>query len=97
MFYRSGTDKPRALTLTRNETAWMLPASSCRDLVAVLTKYKVKGAQRHLVVCSTYLPYDSEDTPPSKELEELVRYCETEWGSTNCSRSGETLVKFLNL
>jgi hypothetical protein len=31
-----------------------------------------------LVVCSAYLPYDSEEPPPSKELEDLVRYCETE-------------------
>jgi len=31
-----------------------------------------------LVICSAYLPYDSEDPPPSKELEELVRYCKNE-------------------
>jgi hypothetical protein len=39
-----------------------------------------------LVICFAYLPYDSEDPPPSKELEELVRYCENEnlypWGVT---------------
>jgi hypothetical protein len=63
------------------------------------------------VVCSAYLPYDSED-PPSKKLEELVRYCEkgnlhlvvgcdsnthhSAWGSTNCDSRGEGLVEFLN-
>jgi hypothetical protein len=56
----------------RNETAWMLPGFSCRDLVAVLTKYNKEGAERRLVECSAYLSYDSEDPPPSKELEELV-------------------------
>jgi hypothetical protein len=62
-FYGSGTDRPRACILTRNETAWMLPEFSCRDLVAVLIKYKEGSAERHLVVCSAYLPYDSEDPP----------------------------------
>jgi len=50
----------------------MLPGFSCRDLVAVLMKYKEEGAEQHLVVCSAYLPYDSKDPPPSKKLEELV-------------------------
>jgi hypothetical protein len=50
----------------------MLPEFSCRDLVAVLIKYNEEGAERRLVVCSAYLPYDSEDPPPSKELEELM-------------------------
>ena len=63
-------------------------------------------------MCSAYQPYDSEDAPPSRELEELVRYCEKEnipllvwcdsiahhtaWGSTNCYGRGEALMEFLN-
>jgi len=78
LFHASGIDRPRACILTRNETAWILPGFSCRDLVAVLIKYKDRGAERRLVVCSAYLPYDSEHPPPSKELEEFVRYCENE-------------------
>ena len=90
----------------------MLPGFSCRDLVAVLIKYDEEGAERRLVVCAAYLPYDSEDPPPSNEFEELVRYCENEnlylvvgcdpnvhhsvWGSTNCNSRGEVLVEFLN-
>jgi hypothetical protein len=46
------------------------------DLVAVLIKYLERGAERRLVVSFAYLPYDSEDSPPSKKLEKLVRYCE---------------------
>jgi hypothetical protein len=50
----------------------------------------------------------SEDPPPSRELEELVQYCESEnlyllvgcdsnahhtaWGSTNCNGRGEALI-----
>jgi hypothetical protein len=67
--------------------------------------------ERRLVICSAYLLYDSEDPPPTKELEELVRDCEKEhlylingcdsnahhsaWGSTNCNDRGEALVEFL--
>jgi hypothetical protein len=56
----------------------MLPGFSCRDLVAVFVKDIEDGAERRLVVCSAYLPYNSEDSPPSKEFEELVQYCENE-------------------
>jgi hypothetical protein len=103
LFSATETDRPRACTLARNETAWITPGFSCGDLVAVLIKYNEEGAERRLVVCSAYRPYDSEDPPPSKELEDLVRYCENEnlhlvacdsnahhsvWGSTNCNRRG---------
>ena len=70
------------------------------------------GAERRVVVCSAYMPYDSEEPPPSKELEELVHYCKSEnlylvmgcdskahhtaWGSTNCNDTGVALVEFLN-
>jgi len=89
----------------------MLPRFSCRGLVAVLINYNEDGADRRLVVCSAYLPSDSKDPPPLKELEELVRYCQTEnlhlvircelkahhtvWGGTNCNDRGVTLVEFL--
>jgi len=59
-----------------------------------------------------YLPYDSEDPPPPRELEDLVRYCENEniqllvgcdsnvhhtaWGNTNCNGTGEAFIEFLN-
>ena len=71
-----------------------------------------KGVERCLVICSAYLPYDSEDPPPSKGFEVLVRYCEKEnlhlvvgcdstahhsvWGSTNCNSREEALMEFLN-
>ena len=58
------------------------------------------------------MPYDSEDPPLSKELQDLVQYRENEnlclvvgcdsnahhsvWGSTDCNRRGEVLVEFLN-
>ena len=82
----------------------MLPGLFCRDLGVVLVKYVEDGEEGWLVVHSAYLPYDSEDPPPSRELEELVQYCENEnlylivgcdsnahpttWGSTNCNDRG---------
>jgi hypothetical protein len=82
----------------------MLPGFTCRDLVAVLIRYNKEGAERRLVVCSAYMLYDFEDPPPSKELEELVLYCEYEnlylvvgcdsnahhsvWCSTKCNSRG---------
>ena len=110
LYSSSGTDRPR---VWRKATACMLPGFSCRDLVAVLIKYNEEEAERGLVVRSAYLPYDSVDSPPSKEFEENLRYCENEnlylvvrcdsnahytvWGSTNCNTIGEALVDFLIL
>jgi hypothetical protein len=41
----------------------------CRDslvgtLVTVLVKFIEEGAEKQLVVCSAYLPYNPEDPPP---------------------------------
>ena len=90
----------------------MLLGLSCSDQVAVLIKYNKDGAERLLVVCSAYLPYDCQDPPPSKEYDELVRYRDSEnpylviacypnaqhivWGTTNFNPRKETLVEFLN-
>ena len=65
-----------------------------------------------MVACSAYLPLDSEDPPPTREFDKLVRYCEeknlqlvigcnsnchhTVWGSTNCSDRGVAFLEFLN-
>jgi hypothetical protein len=75
-------------------------------------KYRNGGVERRLVVCSAYLPYDSEDPLPTRELEKLVRHCErqkfylvvgcdsnmhhTALGSTNFNGRGEALIDFLS-
>jgi hypothetical protein len=112
LFSAGGIYRPRACILASNINTWMLPGFSCRDLVAVLINYNEERAERRLVVSSVYLPYDSEDPPPTKEFEELMRYCEerhlylvigcysnshhTAWGSNNCNDNGEALLEFLN-
>ena len=52
-----GKDRFRACIFARNMNIWELPGFSCRDVVAVLVKYDVDGAEMRLVLCSAYLPY----------------------------------------
>ena len=59
-----GKDRFKASIFARNMNILELPVFSCRDLVAVLVTYEVDGAEKRLVVCSSYLPYDSEDLSP---------------------------------
>jgi hypothetical protein len=54
LFSMSGIDRPRACILMRNETAWMLPGFSCRDLVAVLIKYNEMG-QNDIWLCVPHI------------------------------------------
>jgi len=112
LYFAGGKERPRACILARNRNACVLPDFSCRDLVAILMKYNEDAAERRLVVCSAYLPYDSEDRARSREMEVLVRYCEkenlsltvgcdsnalhTDWGSTSCNGRGESLLQFLS-
>jgi hypothetical protein len=58
LYSAGGTDKPKASILVWDMTTWTLPGFSSRELVAVLVKYSEDGADRRLVVCYTYLPYD---------------------------------------
>jgi hypothetical protein len=77
LFCAGGIDRPRACILRRNKTTWMLPGFACRDLVAVLINCNEEGG-RKAVDCSAYLSCDSEEPPTSQELEEFLRYCESE-------------------
>ena len=112
LFCMSGIDRPRACILAKNMNVWMLPGFSYRYLVVYPINYNDGEAERHLVVCFAYLPYDSVDPPLSRGSEELMRYCEElnlhlvigcdsnthhmVWGSTNCSDRGVALLEFLN-
>jgi hypothetical protein len=46
LFSVTGIYRAQAGILMRNETAWMLPEFTCRDLVAVLIKYSMEGVER---------------------------------------------------
>ena len=111
LYSARGKERTTGCILARIMNAWVLPEFSCRDLVALLIKCIEDGTEGQLVVCSASLQYDSEDLPPSREMEELIQYCENEnlhlivgcdsdahhtaWGSTNCNGRGEYLIEFL--
>jgi hypothetical protein len=72
--------------------------------------YTYGGGNRELIVSSAYLPYDSDEPPPSKKVKDII-YCHsskkqliigcdanahhTLWGSTGISPSGESLIEYL--
>ena len=102
---------PRACILASIDLGAQLLTNFCfRDLVAVQI-LDCRGPLKNLVVGSAYLPYDSPDPPPSRELEELVEFCQRKgwpllvgcdanahhilWGSTGVNPRGEALIDFL--
>ena len=82
LFCAGGTDRSRACISARNTNIWMLPGFSTRDLVAVQIKYFEGKTEKSLIACSAYLPYDSEEPPPTRELEEKKRTFNSLWGAT---------------
>jgi hypothetical protein len=78
-----------------------------RDATTVRITYTYGGGNRELVVTSAYLPYDSDEPPPSKEVKDIIDYCysrekqliigcdanahHTLWGSTGVNQRGESL------
>ncbi|XP_071580756.1 uncharacterized protein [Temnothorax nylanderi] len=90
----------------------LLPQFSDGDLVAVKLKLKMAdGGVRDLIVGSVYMPYDSEELPPQRNMVELVAYAKEKglelllrsdakshhlvWGSTDINPRGESLLNFV--
>jgi hypothetical protein len=81
------------------------------DATTVRITYTYGGVNRELVVSSAYLPYDSDEPPPSKEVKDIIDYCysrkkqliigcdanahHTLWGSTGVNPRGESLMEYL--
>jgi hypothetical protein len=73
--------------------------------------YTYRGGCEELIVASTYLPYDSDEPPPSKEMRDIMDYCQSRkkqlivgcdanahhifWGSSGTNPRGESLVELL--
>jgi hypothetical protein len=71
----------QACTLSSKIFSSLLPYTSLTVTVgyndtAVQMKYDEGEEKRSVVVCSVYLPFDSDDLPPTRKSEELVRDCE---------------------
>jgi splicing factor 45 len=46
-----------------------------RDATTVRLTYTYGGGNRELVVISAYLPYDSDEQSPTKEVRDITDYC----------------------
>ncbi|XP_046145749.1 uncharacterized protein LOC123989115 [Osmia bicornis bicornis] len=112
LYYDATSTRPRACIFVKKEiTALKLNEYCTADLSAVKVKLNLGGNTSELVICSAYLPYDSEDPPPTRELRALIGHCannglhlvigcdanshHTVWGSTNTNGRGTALLEYL--
>lgn len=104
---------PRACVfIHRRHSALKLSRFCSRDLAVASVRLRLGGALTDLIVCSAYLPYDSEDPPPTRELRVLADHCRREgldlvvgcdanshhviWGSSNTNERGSALLQYLS-
>ncbi|XP_046145681.1 uncharacterized protein LOC123988998 [Osmia bicornis bicornis] len=112
LHYDATSTRPRACIFVKKEIAALKLNEFCTaDLSAVKVKLNLGGNKSELVVCSAYLPYDSEEPPPTRELRALIDHCavkglhlvigcdanshHTVWGSTNTNGRGTALLEYL--
>jgi hypothetical protein len=46
-----------------------------RDATTVRITYSYLGGCKELIVASAYLPHDSDEPPPTKEMRDIIVYC----------------------
>ena len=112
IFVKMGAQRPRALVYTSAVIeAMMLDQYSTRDLVAIKIKYLDDNVEKNLIVGSAYLPYDSIERPPSKEITDILIFAKnnnlpiiigcdanahhTIWGSSDINDRGEALLEYI--
>jgi hypothetical protein len=82
-----------------------------RDTTTVRITYTYRGGCKELTVASAYLPYDSDEPPITKEMRDIIDYCQSRkkqliigcdanahhilWGSTGTNPRGVSLLEFL--
>ena len=108
VFTKNNQNNIRACIITTsNIDAWLLGQFCNEDQVAIAFKTN----QTIMVVCSTYMPYDSVDPPPPKLMRDLTSFCEqkgwgliigadanshnTAWGSSDTNLRGEELLNYI--
>jgi hypothetical protein len=91
--------------------AFPLSELCSRDVTMVRVTYIRGGSKRELIVTSAYLPYNSDEPPPSKGLREVTDYCSRNklqvivgcdanayhivWGSMDINARRECLMEYL--
>ncbi|PNF13587.1 hypothetical protein B7P43_G18191 [Cryptotermes secundus] len=82
-----------------------------RDTAAVRITNPYREGSKELIIASVYLPYYSDEPPPTKEMRYITDYCFSRkrqliigcdanahhilWGSTGTNPRGESLMEFL--
>jgi hypothetical protein len=84
---------------------------SSTDTATVRIKYIYGRFCEELIVASAYFPYDSVEPPPTKEMRDIIDYCQSRkkqlivgcdanahyilWGSTATNSRGKSLMELL--
>lgn len=112
LIFSRSHENPRACILIKKDIQIMPLTELCsRDVATVKIKLNDDGGPRELVLASVYMPYDSSEPPPSRDVEKLVMYCRESglqfiagcdanahhsiWGSSNTNDRGEYLLEFI--
>jgi len=112
LYYDSTCEIPRTcIVVTGAVQAKMLVQLMSRDVTAVKITISVGGVNRDVVMGSVYLPYNTQEPPPSKELVNLVQFCATQklqlivgcdanshhtcWGSSDTNSRGNASLDYL--
>ena len=107
-----GAGRTRACIISKGIEVSRLPQFCTEDQTAVeLEVVLEKGGIKRIVLGSVYMPYDSQDPPPSNELinlisaagagnQEMLIGCDANshhelWGSTDTNTRGESLMEFM--
>ncbi|CAB0038072.1 unnamed protein product [Trichogramma brassicae] len=92
--------------------AILMPAWCSRDLAVIKVELPEEGGgSRKVVVASAYFPCDSQDPPPTAEVQRLIQHCQetrlaliigcdanshhTAWGCSDINSRGEALLESL--
>jgi len=74
-FCDTNIEKPRSCIVTGPRVQARMLHLTSRDVTAIQIDMMFDGKEREVVFGSVYLPYDSTDLPPSKEMVSLINYC----------------------
>lgn len=103
--------RPRTCIVAKGVSFFNLTEFSTNDMTVGLLETTVNNTKTSVVVASVYLPGDSTEPPPSRELDTISRWCERKqlplliggdfnakhvtWGSAYTNRRGESITNFI--
>jgi hypothetical protein len=112
LIYSRSNQNPRICISVKKDCKILPLMHFCsRDLMAAKIKTLCVTGPREIILRSAYLPHDDSESPPLREMENLVAGCTAEgshlviscdanghhttWGSSNINNRGEALFNFI--